>query len=152
MDTIHLERLHGLGNQCEAPPNPRFPTPTPTPTGISNRTASKSAAQCTVRPPTSAYFRTKRETAAAWKRLSTALIGPLCSTLFNSHNVTAPPLEAMSANSLMQGSPAPIIDVHMHFFAADVLKPLGEFVAALPDEVEGAVQKLVRSHGPTPPK
>lgn len=42
----------------------------------------------------------------------------------------------------MQGSPAPIIDVHMHFFAADVLKPLGEFVAALPDEVEGAVQKL----------
>lgn len=38
----------------------------------------------------------------------------------------------------------PIIDVHFHYFAPEVLKPMGEFVIAEPHETDIAMKKLVR--------
>ncbi len=37
----------------------------------------------------------------------------------------------------------PVVDVHYHYFAPHVLKPMGEFVIASPDETPSAMEKLV---------
>jgi hypothetical protein len=37
----------------------------------------------------------------------------------------------------------PIIDVHYHYFAPQILGPMGEFVIAGPDETPDAMAKLV---------
>lgn len=37
----------------------------------------------------------------------------------------------------------PIVDVHYHYFAPHILKPMGEFVIASPDETPDAMAKLV---------
>lgn len=37
----------------------------------------------------------------------------------------------------------PIIDVHFHYFAPQILGPMKEFVIASPDETEVAMSKLV---------
>lgn len=49
----------------------------------------------------------------------------------------------MAPNLKFLGDEVPIVDVHYHYFAPHVLKPMGELVIASPEETPDAMAKLV---------
>ena len=52
----------------------------------------------------------------------------------------------MPGNLYFTKKEVPIVDVHYHYFAPHILKPMGEFVIASPDETPDAMDKLVSSN------